>query len=85
MPSKTQQVYSGLLSAGNMGWETAGKQQLRFNGGASKGLSEVASALTHAAPQIMVRAAGRSEKACGYDPDAETTSLPFSSDIWRNT
>lgn len=85
MLSKAHQVYSGLVSAGNVGWETAGKQQLRFNGGASKGISEVASALTRAAPQIMARAAGRSEKASGYDPDAETASLPSSSDIWRNT
>lgn len=78
-------MYSDLVSARNRGWETAGKQQSRFNGGASKGLAEVEGALTHAAPQIMARAAGRSEKASGDDPDAETTSLPSRSDIWRNT
>lgn len=55
MPCKAHQVYSGLVSAGNMGWETAGKQQSRFNGGASEGLAEVASALTHAAPQKTAR------------------------------
>lgn len=85
MPSKAHQVYCGLVSAGNMGWETAEKQQLSCNGGASKGLAEVAGALIHAAPLIMARAAGRSEKACDADPDAETPSLPSSSDIQRNT
>lgn len=85
MPSKAHQVYCGLVSAGNMGWETAGKQQLSCNGGASKGLAEVADALIDAAPLIMARAASRSEKACDADSDAETPSLPSSSDIQRNT
>lgn len=69
-----------------MGWKTAGKQQSGVNGGASKGLEEVGSALTHAAAWTMVRAASTPGEASGDGPDAgETISPPPSPDIWRNT
>ncbi|PKU48417.1 motor neuron and pancreas hypothetical protein [Limosa lapponica baueri] len=58
------------LNIQETGWKTAGKQQSGINSGANKGLEEVASALIHAAPRTMVRAASRLGEASGDGPDA---------------
>lgn len=61
-----------------MGWKTAGKQQLGVNGGASRGLPEVASALTHAALWTTGKAVSRLGEASGDGPNAGE-AISFSS------